>query len=104
MKLFLIERTDDCDYDEHDSAVIRAESEEEIISKLFGALNDEGMKQLNRYYIKSNTRTEEDNTEYLIMHGYNLYELYGFRREHVKITELEIDGEAGVVISSFNAG
>lgn len=102
MKLFLVERTDHRDYDEHDSAVIRAKSEEEVISKLF-TLNGHGQEQL-AYYGEHSDDTAEDNLEHLLKSGYNHYGLDGFTRRHTTITELTYDGESGVVISSFNAG
>jgi hypothetical protein len=102
VKLFLVERTDGCDYDEHDAAVIRAGSKEEIVAKLF-TLTEIGLEQLS-YYVKHGGNTAEENVGYLLMRGYNIYGLVGFTRENTKITELTDYGELGVVLSSFNAG
>lgn len=102
MKLFLIERTDDHDYDEHDSAVVRAGSEQEVIANLF-TLNERGAGLLLDY-VNIDRGVEEPENRRLLSSGYNLYGLIGFTRENTKIEELTYDGESGVILASFNAG
>jgi hypothetical protein len=106
VKLFLVKRTDHCDYDEHDSAVIRADSESEIVNKLF-TLTDYGRDLIR--FAEDNQQTDKQYAEYLAVTGYNVYNLTGFSRGKFTITELNtsvesIECDHNVVISSYNAG
>jgi len=101
MKLFLVARTDRWDYDEHDSAIIRAENESEVIFKLF-SLNERGSWLLEDHVNCGGDKNAE--TRYLQGRGHTVYGLCGFTPENTKITELTYDGEVGIILSSFNAG
>lgn len=75
MKLFLVKRTDNWDYDEYDGIVVRAESEERAVA--IATSRDEKF-------------------------GWANYE--GMRADNVTVTEINRDGDEEVVLASFHAG
>lgn len=86
MNLYLIERTDDWDYDEYDSVVVVAGDSEEALDMVTGRMNDDP----NSYYYN---RSSFPGFE---MDGSNLVVRY--------IGDAVRDLESGVIIQSFNEG
>lgn len=76
MKLYLVERTDDCDWDEYDAVVVAAPSAEEALKFV--------IEPIPGYY---------RNCRYPGLYGVDL-----------DITEIDPEGETREILSSYNAG
>jgi hypothetical protein len=74
MKVYLVERTDEVDYDEYDSFVVKAESKKEALKLC---------------------QTEADDWS---------YHQDTFRENNTKISELLNEGKKGIILGSFNRG
>jgi hypothetical protein len=82
MKLWLIERTDECDWDETCAIVVRAETADDARAH---ALADDGGTQF-----KFQTSP---------------YPVYvGFHEDNITVTELTPEGEPGLIIKDFLHG
>ena len=78
LKIYLLERTDSCGYDEYDGFVIRAESEEEvkriaeeIDEKPIWSRNIWYTKEIPPYEIKEIGEVTGDETETIILGSFN---------------------------------
>jgi hypothetical protein len=77
VKLYLVSRTDEVDYDEHDAIVVRAESKERAVA----------------------LATHQETFDNVTWAKYS-----GMRADNVKVTEVTTEGDEEVILASFNAG
>jgi len=86
MKLYLLERTDNCNYDEYDSAVVCAHDAADASTMHPGSYLEDPIRRLNG----------------------NRYDSWVSKPEMVKVTCIGITADAptkyGVVCASYNAG
>lgn len=88
MKFWLISRTDGCDYDEFDSLLVRAESKEAALKMLWA--------DCGRPYDTGHDCWDWD-----------CHDVFrGFKPDgsNAKVEEVTLEGEAKLIIGSYNAG